>query len=72
MSTGHAPLCGSFVLIIGYSANDPLELGKDPIVAIAIHLNLDTVYHASGREDEIVETIQFKPIHELISIMKGL
>ena len=61
-----------FIASLGYPAKDPSELGEDPIVSIAAHLNLDTVYHASGRDNNGGENIQFKPVHELISIITSI
>ncbi|NQV12080.1 hypothetical protein HQ524_01830 [Candidatus Uhrbacteria bacterium] len=58
-----------FIASLGYEAKDPDDLGDEPLIAIAKSLELDSVYNASGRGDEAVDGVQFKPVSDLIGIL---
>ena len=72
MDTEAAARQSAFVASLGHASDDPEDLEDDPIVSIAKQIGLDTVYHASGREKEVVDGIKFLPVHELIEIMKEI
>ncbi len=57
-----------FIASLGYAAEDPDDLGDEPLVAIAKSLELDAIYHASGR-DETIDAVEFKPVSDLMEIL---
>jgi hypothetical protein len=56
----------SFIASLGHAAEDPAELGDEPLVAIAKSLKLKEIYHASGKGNEEIDGVQFVPVGELI------
>ncbi len=57
-----------FIASLGHAAEDPADLGDEPIIAIAKSLKLDAVYHAGGKEGE-VDGVSYKPAHELLTLL---
>ncbi len=59
-----------FIASLGHAAEDPKDLGDEPLIAIAKSLELDAIYHASGKGDEAVDGVQYKPVSDLMKIVK--
>ena len=53
-----------FIASLGHAADDPKDLGDEPLIAIAKSLKLKEVYHASGKEGT-VDGVTYKPVGEL-------
>ncbi len=59
-----------FIASLGHAAEDPKKLGDEPLIAIAKSLKLDAIYHASGKGDETIDGVQYKPVSDLMKIVK--